>query len=188
MIVVNLFGAPGAGKSTGAAYIFAMLKFQNLNVELITEFAKDKVYEETKEVWNNQQYIFGKQSFRVSRLNKKVDVVVTDAPLFLSAFYNHDATLGTSFNETVKNVFNSYDNRNYFLKRSKPYNPKGRFQTEEESDVMSISLQEFLRDNDIPFSVRMGNKKSYDEIIEEIINELNGEIIKEISNELNSMK
>jgi adenylate kinase family enzyme len=25
-LVVNLFGAPGAGKSTGAAYIFAMLK------------------------------------------------------------------------------------------------------------------------------------------------------------------
>jgi len=54
MIVVNLFGAPGAGKSTGAAYIFAMLKLMDLNVELITEFAKDKVYEETKKVWNNQ--------------------------------------------------------------------------------------------------------------------------------------
>jgi len=50
MIVVNLLGSPGVGKSTGAAYIFAMLKFRDLNVELITEFAKDKVYEETKEV------------------------------------------------------------------------------------------------------------------------------------------
>lgn len=173
MIVVNLFGAPGAGKSTGAAYIFAMLKFQNLNVELITEFAKDKVYEETKEVWNNQQYIFGKQSFRVSRLNKKVEVVVTDAPLFLSAFYNHDDILGESFNETVKNVFNSYDNRNYFLKRSKPYNPKGRFQSEEESDEMSIQLQEFLKNNNIPFTIRSGNKETYDLIIEEILAELN---------------
>ena len=50
MIVVNLFGAPGAGKSTGAAYIFAMLKMAGINAELVTEFAKDKVYEETKEV------------------------------------------------------------------------------------------------------------------------------------------
>ena len=173
MLVINLFGAPGAGKSTGAAYIFSMLKFQNLNVELITEFAKDKVYEETKEVWNNQQYIFGKQSFRVSRLNKKVEVVVTDAPLFLSAFYNHDDILGESFNETVKNVFNSYDNRNYFLKRSKPYNPKGRFQSEEESDEMSIQLQEFLKNNNIPFTIRSGNKETYDLIIEEILAELN---------------
>lgn len=26
MLVVNLFGAPGSGKSTGAAYIFSQLK------------------------------------------------------------------------------------------------------------------------------------------------------------------
>ena len=173
MLVINLFGAPGAGKSTGAAYIFAMLKFQNINVELITEFAKDKVYEETKEVWNNQQYIFGKQSFRVSRLNKKVDVVVTDAPLFLSAFYNSDKTLGESFNQTVKNVFNSYDNRNYFLKRSKPYNPSGRFQTEEESDVLSIRLQYFLETNEIPFTIASGTRETYDSIVIEIISLLN---------------
>ena len=38
-LVVNLFGAPGAGKSTAAAYIFSMLKFANINAELVTEFA-----------------------------------------------------------------------------------------------------------------------------------------------------
>lgn len=42
-IVVNLFGAPGAGKSTGAAHIFAELKMCGINTELVTEFAKDKV-------------------------------------------------------------------------------------------------------------------------------------------------
>lgn len=30
MLVVNLFGAPGAGKSTGAAYIFSKLKIDKL--------------------------------------------------------------------------------------------------------------------------------------------------------------
>lgn len=44
-IVVNLFGAPGAGKSTGAAYIFALLKMAGVEAELVTEFAKDKVWE-----------------------------------------------------------------------------------------------------------------------------------------------
>ena len=39
MIVVNLFGVPGAGKSTGAAYIFSQLKINGINAELITEFA-----------------------------------------------------------------------------------------------------------------------------------------------------
>ena len=42
-IVVNLFGVPSAGKSTGAAYIFSKLKMAGINAELITEFAKDKV-------------------------------------------------------------------------------------------------------------------------------------------------
>lgn len=45
MLVINLFGVPGAGKSTGAAYIFARLKMLGINTELVTEFAKDKVWD-----------------------------------------------------------------------------------------------------------------------------------------------
>ena len=77
MLVVNLFGAPGAGKSTGAAYIFSKLKMAGINAELVTEFAKDKVWEESKAVFQNQAYIFGKQYFRISRVQGKVDVVIT---------------------------------------------------------------------------------------------------------------
>lgn len=43
MILINLFGAPGTGKSTGAAYIFSQLKMKGINAELVTEFAKDKL-------------------------------------------------------------------------------------------------------------------------------------------------
>lgn len=42
-LVVNLFGTPVAGKSTGAAYIFSELKMRGINAELVTGFAKDKV-------------------------------------------------------------------------------------------------------------------------------------------------
>lgn len=42
MYVINLFGQPGAGKSTGAAYIFSQLKLRGINAELVTKFAKDK--------------------------------------------------------------------------------------------------------------------------------------------------
>lgn len=44
-LVINLFGAPGAGKSTGAAIVFAELKKRGVNAELVTEFAKDKTWE-----------------------------------------------------------------------------------------------------------------------------------------------
>lgn len=82
MIVINLFGAPGSGKSTGATYIFTALKLLGVNVELITEFAKDKVWGNNIEAINNQAYIFGEQSFRMSRCKDKVDVIVTDSPYY----------------------------------------------------------------------------------------------------------
>ena len=60
-IVVNLFGAPGSGKSTGAAFIFSQLKMKNVNCELITEYAKDKTWENNAAALECQEYIFGKQ-------------------------------------------------------------------------------------------------------------------------------
>ena len=107
MIVINLFGAPGAGKSTGAAYIFSKLKMKGINVELITEYAKDKVWEETTAVFENQAYIFGKQSFRISRCANKVDAIITDSPLPLSIFYNQNKQL-------YKDNFNKYNFLNIF--------------------------------------------------------------------------
>ena len=113
MILVNLFGSPGTGKSTGAAYIFSQLKMRGINAELVTEFAKDKVWEESKAVFNNQAYIFGKQYFRISRCADKVDVVITDSPLLLSLVYNNDPVLGEDFNNVVRKVMNSYNCKNY---------------------------------------------------------------------------
>lgn len=55
-LIVNLFGVPGAGKSTGAAYIFSCIKMAGVNAELITEYAKDKVWERNDEAFRNQAY------------------------------------------------------------------------------------------------------------------------------------
>lgn len=172
MIVINLFGAPGAGKSTGAAYIFSKLKMAGVNAELVTEFAKDKVYEETKEVWNNQQYIFGKQSFRLGRLKGKVDIVVTDSPLVLSALYNNDDLLGEMFDEVVISIFQSYDNRNYFVNRVKPYNPSGRMQTAEESDELADIFKGQLGELGVNYMNTDGALQSYDMIVYETLKEL----------------
>lgn len=169
MILVNLFGTPGAGKSSGAAYIFSQLKMAGVNAELVTEFAKDKVYEENKEVFNNQAYIFGKQFFRLTRCQNKVDVIVTDSPLLLSVFYNTDPILGDNFNALVTDVFRSYTGLNYFLYRDKPYNPNGRFQTEQQSNDMVKPMLEFLADHSVDYVEVFGNKQGYDEIIGDVL-------------------
>ena len=130
-IIVNLFAGPGAGKSTGAAYVFAKLKLAGIDCEYVSEFAKDKVWENNSEVFKNQFYITGKQSFKISRCFGKVDVIITDSPIALGAVYADTEGLKLAslqeFNKYEKN------NLNVFIERKKKYNPNGRNQTEEEA-------------------------------------------------------
>lgn len=168
MLIINLFGAPGAGKSTGAAYIFSKLKMLGVNAELVTEFAKDKVWENNTEVLSNQTYVFGKQHFRISRCANKVDVIVTDSPLLLSTLYNKSDLLGDDFNNLVAKIFKSYNSVNYLIERDKPYNQTGRLQTEAESDMLADTLKQLLHKYDIPYKVRKGNIDEYDLIVGEV--------------------
>jgi len=166
-LIVNLFGAPGAGKSTGTAYVFSKLKLAGINAEIVSEFAKDKVWEGNGEVFKNQVYIFGKQSFKISRCVGKVDVIITDSPLLLSSYYND--SLSENFDKVVFEVFNSYNNVNFFIHRSKAYNPIGRFQTEEESDLIKDSLRELLINNNVEFTEVDGGLEGYDAIANKIL-------------------
>ena len=171
MLVVNLFGAPGAGKSTGAAYIFSRLKMLGINAELVTEFAKDKVWENNQEALSNQTYMFGKQCYRISRCADKVDVIVTDSPLLLSALYNNSELLGESFNDLVAKVSKSYDSVNYFIERVKPYNQAGRLQNERESDLLVGKLKGLLTKYNIDYKTQKGNTAGYDNIVYDVLKE-----------------
>lgn len=173
MLIVNLYGAPGAGKSTGAAYIFSQLKMRGVNAELVTEFAKDKVWEESKAVFQNQAYIFGKQYFRISRVQGKVDVVITDSPILLSPFYANDPVLGEEFDQLVTKVAKSFDSMNVFINRTKPYNGAGRFQTEAESDALSRELHEFLIEHSVACHHYNGDEDGYNALVADILDRLN---------------
>ena len=64
-VVINLFGGPGCGKSTIAAELFAILKKQGYEVELVTEYAKDKVWEESlKSVIPAKMYDINEKAFK----------------------------------------------------------------------------------------------------------------------------
>jgi len=171
-VVVNLFGVPGAGKSTGAAYIFSKLKMLGYDAELVTEFAKDKVWEESVEVFKNQAYIFGKQYFRMTRCAEKVNLIITDSPLLLCRFYNRSETLGDTFNALVTKVFHSFENVNFLINRVKKYNPSGRFQNEEQSDALAAPMKELLRSSGVEYTEVDGCEDGYNEIVSTIVNYL----------------
>lgn len=144
-LVINLVGAPGAGKSTLAAYVFARLKMEGVNCELVTEFAKDKVWERNNTALANQVYTFAKQYYRIYLCADKVDVIITDSPLILSGFYNKDPEIDRPLKDLIAAINRKYTNYTYFVKRVKAYDPVGRNETESESDACVSRIKELLR-------------------------------------------
>ena len=143
-LYVNLFGAPGAGKSTTAAGVFTILKLAGINAELITEYAKDLVWDESLAKLDDQLYVFGKQYHRMKRLDGKVLVAITDSPPQLGLIYAKDAS--DSLKDLILDASDSFTHINFYLKRVKPYNPIGRLQTEEESDAVANRVKNMLEE------------------------------------------
>lgn len=172
-IVVNLFGAPGSGKSTGAAYIFYRLKSAGVNAELITEFAKDKTWEKNTVALDNQPYVFGQQAYRMGRCADEVDVIVTDSPLPLSIVYNSNKKIAKSFNKTVMEVFNSYENINFLITRNKDYCQTGRVQTENESNKIQSEIERTLNEEGVGYlSGIYGDEYGYEIIVQSVFQAL----------------
>ena len=87
-ILINIYGGPGAGKSTTAAGVFYELKRIGYDCGLVTEMATELVYDEAFNVMNDQIYLFGEQWHRTFRMLGKVDFIVTDSPLLMNIVYN----------------------------------------------------------------------------------------------------
>lgn len=175
-VIVNLYGAPGAGKSTGSAYIFGQLKMNNISVELVREFVKDKIYEKSEGVFNDQVYILGKQHFRQTNVKGNVDVIITDCPLIIQAYYTdkYKFPYADELRQLVLKLYSLENNINYFVNRDKPYNPDGRFQTEADSDSISDNLKEYLDNLDIEYKEINGNITDYDSVVADIIKMVRG--------------
>ena len=170
-IVVNLFAGPGAGKSTGAAYIFSLLKMAGIDAELVTEFAKDKVWEKSDPlVFKSQIHLFGEQTWRMTRCNGKVAVIVTDSPLILNSLYcDENEPWYPYFKKVIKAEFDKYINYNFFIDRRKDYNPNGRNQTYEEAQELDRILLNMLTELEVPFSRVSGDKAGYESIVQQIL-------------------
>ena len=137
-IVVNFFAGPGTGKSTTMAHVFAELKWKGIDCEMVTEYAKDKVWEGSAHILANQFYVSGKQYHKLRRINGKVEVILTDSPILLGIHYGSNEP--QEFKDLLVKYHNSFNNFNVFLKRVKPYNPNGRLQTEDKAKEIDEEL------------------------------------------------
>lgn len=173
-IILNLYGGPGASKSTTAAGVFHKLKLLGYNCELVTEFAKHVVWRENFTTLKNQLYIYAKQHDRIFHLKDKVEVIITDSPTIMGLVYTDFTKISPSFEQLALDEFNREDciNMNIFIERVKLYNPKGRTQTEEEAKLKDQDILNLLHRLDIPYEKIDGNENAVDVIVTKILAEL----------------
>ena len=157
--ILNLYGGPGTGKSTSAAYIYWALKHADINAELVREYVKNWAWEGRKISKYDQMYFLGKQSRTESLLYGKVDYVVTDSPVLLSAYYaeHYKSLVSTGVLEAVKGYYaqaaeDGHRHLHAFLTRTKKYSTAGRWQNEEEARKIDDGIRDTLVDLDIPYA------------------------------------
>lgn len=63
-------------------------------------------------------------------------------------------------------LFNKFDNMNFFLQRTKGYNPNGRNQSKEESDYISLKMKQVLNENNISYMIFNGDSCGYEGVLE----------------------
>lgn len=150
MRVINLFGGPGTGKSTTAAGLFFEMKKRHIEVELVTEYAKDMTWEKRHNVLSDQLYILAKQNRRVQRLSGQVEWVITDSPILMGIVYTTESYF-KAFDGLVTEVFNSYENHNFLLGRDFAYQAAGRNQTADQAEQVDLSIKNLLDQKQVSY-------------------------------------
>lgn len=174
MKVINLYGGPGSGKSTTAAGLFYKMKRQHYSIELVTEFAKDMVYDGQGHILRSgrhQGYIFARQHYRLQRLIEHVEWAVTDCPVLMGLAYIPIEDMERDAIIQMASVAHSlYDSYNFFLNRPKDYQGYGRVHSLEESIELDDKIKHVLNERDVPFWIVDTSETVVDEIVETVIN------------------
>jgi len=161
--VINLFGEPGSGKSTLAFGLAYRLKLKGIGIDLAHEYVKEQLYAGNPYPFHDQLYTYAKQNKKLRQMNGKVDYIVTDSPSVQCVAYVE--TEPEIYTQMALDYFNQYDNLNFFLKRTHPYQPSGRNQTEEQAAVVGQKIEDMLNRLNIPYTVLPANE-ALDRILE----------------------
>jgi hypothetical protein len=173
--VINLFGGSGIGKSTTAAHLFAEMKYRGHHCELVREYVKTWAWQNKQVGPFDQMYLLGKQSKYESILYGKVDYIITDSPILLCPIYElyHSgkelvAPAAINFLEDAKTK--GVEHVNFVLKRNKPFDPRGRFDTPEEAMQVDQAVTDFLRQHNIPYTeILSADRERVEEILRHVV-------------------
>jgi nicotinamide riboside kinase len=168
MKVINVIAGPGAGKSTLASGLYHEAKRRGWNVELVTEVAKDLVWEGRHCALGNQAYVFGRQIQRVDRLKGQVDYVITDSPVLLSAIYA-PGDYPQEWEKVVVELWKRYDNSVAFLGRGPWFDDRGRVHNLQDSLEIDRRIAVLLAKHNITYTQVDYGYQSPGEVLDDIL-------------------
>lgn len=143
--VINLFGAPGVGKSTLAAGLFNIMKTRGHSVELVTEVAKDMTWSKNWMALSHQPTILAEQDYRLRRLEGQVEWAITDSPLPCQSAYMGQEWLDVGLDEMAYDLYDRYVNFHVLVERGPfKYQDAGRNQTAEQAMILDNVMDQIF--------------------------------------------
>ena len=169
MKVINFFGSSGVGKSTHSLRLATYFKETRQRVEYVPEYPKYLVYSQHNRMLMDQFKIFAEQRHYIDILrDHAVNYAVVDSPLLLGLLYGEKyGTVDEDFAKVILKEFNTFDNVNFFVTRTVPFDEVGRVESMEESDEDSNHLRELLNKHNINY-VEINTTTGIDEILKYI--------------------
>lgn len=146
---INLYGSPSSGKTTLASQIFAEMKSKHHNIAYVQEYSKDLVYQGVDMRFlpeNERLLILAEQFRRENILKDKVDYIVTDSPMLLTAYYHQDPSKKEDWSYAKDIVLRHLDKDeiHLWLEPVENFEVEGRSHNEDESLKISEELFDYL--------------------------------------------
>ena len=156
--VISFVGASGTGKSTAALGTAFKLKKMAKSVEYVEEFAKGLVYTDSLERYiPNQTYIIAEQYKKIYDLLGKVDYVISDAGLQISALHSSGEDEIEKLAWYVTGKINQFT---ILIERDPEkikYEQDGRLEDEEESKLFGEKFEKYMKANNAQYVKVVGS-------------------------------
>lgn len=174
--ILNLYGGPGSGKSTSAAYLYHQMKCQHINAELVREYVKEWAWEARKFSMYDQIYFLGKQCRKESMLYGKVDWIITDSPVMMVVYYAQKYC-SQAVSEGVRAATlalyrqaaeDGHEHHHVLLSRNVPYQSEGRYQSEAQALEMDDEISHMLTSLRIPIIHATTGEENLDKLLDQV--------------------
>ena len=173
-LVINLIGGPCSGKSTIAAELFARLKKMGVHCELVSEYIKDRIYEENQTMPKNQITIFGMEHYNISTKIGKVDCLVHDGSYINNIIYK--AEENKEFDDLIVSEYKKFNNLDFFIKRGNiEFETYGRIHNLKQSKELDKIIKETYDRYGLSY-IEVESRDAVDKIIPIILRKLENDM------------